>query len=62
MPVLAPHQQGIAIIERLVADNIGGSLEATADCNQCSEVLSINMVEGITGVRREKRVGVGDGG
>ena len=37
MPSLTPHQQAIAIFERLVSDNMGRSLEATADCNQCSE-------------------------
>ena len=57
MPSLTPHQQAIAIFERLVSDNLGGSLEATADCNQCSEKLSINLVEGIVGVKREARVG-----
>ena len=57
MPGLTPHQQAIAIIERLVSDNLGGSFEATAHCNQCSEELSINLVEGIAGVQREKRVG-----
>ena len=57
MAGLTPHQQAIAIIERLVSDNLGGSLEATADCNQCSEKLSINLVEGIVGVKREARVG-----
>lgn len=57
MSSVTPHQQAIEIIERLVSDNLSGALEVTADCNQCSEVLSINMVEGIAGVRREKRVG-----
>ena len=38
---LTPHQQAIDTIQRLVSDNMGGSLDATADCNQCSEVLSI---------------------
>ena len=54
---MTPHNQAIQILERLVSDNMGGSLEATADCNQCSEVLSINLVEGIVGVQREERVG-----
>ncbi len=57
MPKLAPHQQAISIIERLVIDNIGGRLEATTHCNQCSEHLVINLLEGIADVRREKRVG-----
>ena len=34
-----------------------GSLEAKATCNQCSEELSINLVEGVAGIRREQRVG-----
>ena len=53
---LTPHQQAIDTIQRLVSDNMGGSLDATADCNQCSEVLSIDLVEGIAGVQREARV------
>ena len=57
MAGLTPHEQAIAVIEQLVLDNMGGSLEATADCNQCSEKLSINLVEGIVGVKREARVG-----
>ena len=57
MPKLTPHQQAISIIERLVIDNMGGSLEAAANCNQCSEELTINLVEGIAGVHREERVG-----
>ena len=56
MPGLTPHRQAIAIIENLVLDNVGGSLEATADCNQCSEKLSINLVEGTVAVQREKGV------
>ena len=52
-----PHQQAIAILERLVLDNLGGSLEAAANCNQCPEELSINLVEGIADIQREKRVG-----
>ena len=57
MPDLTPHQQAIAIIERLIIDNMGGSLEAKANCNQCSEELAVNLVEGIANIRREKRVG-----
>ena len=57
MPKLTPHQQAISIIESLVIDNMGGSLEATANCNQCSEELTVNLVERIANVHREKRVG-----
>ena len=57
MPKLTPHEQAIAIIERLVNDNMGGSLEATAGCNQCSEELAINLVEGVAAVHREQSVG-----
>ncbi len=57
MPTLTPHQQAISIIERLVIDNMGKVLEATANCNQCPEELKINLVEGIATHRREKRVG-----
>ena len=57
MPETTPHQQAIDIIERLVGDNLGGTLEATASCNQCAEELTFNLVEGIAAVQREKRVG-----
>ena len=57
MPKLTPHEQAISIIEKLVADNTGGSLAATANCNQCSEELTINLIEGVAGIHREKRVG-----
>ena len=57
MPRLTPHEQAISIIERLAADNLGGSLEATAHCNQCSEELTINLVEGVAAIRLEQRVG-----
>lgn len=53
-----PHQQAISLIENLVIDNMGGSLEAVANCNQCSEELTINLVERVAGVHREKRIGV----
>ena len=57
MPQLTPHQQAISAIEKLVIDNLGGSLEAAANCNQCSEELTINLVERAAGVHREKRIG-----
>ena len=57
MPKLTPHQQAISIIERIVIANMGGVLEARAGCNQCSEGLTLNLVEGIAGVQREQRVG-----
>ena len=57
MPAATPHQQAISVIEGLVIDNIGGSLEASANCNQCSEELSVNLVDGVAGVHKERRVG-----
>ena len=57
MRKLTPHQQAISIIESLVIDNMGRSLEAKANCNQCSEELTVNLVERIANVHREKRVG-----
>ena len=57
MAKLGPHLQAISIVARLVIDNMGGTLEATANCNQCSEVLTINLLEGIADVHQEKRVG-----
>ena len=52
-----PHDEAVAIIEQLVTKNLGGTLEATAACNQCSEELTINLVEGASSVSREKLVG-----
>ena len=52
-----PHDEAVVIIEQLVTNNLGGKLEATAACNQCSEDLTINLVEGVSSVSREKRVG-----
>ena len=57
MPRPTTHEQAIAIIERLAADNLGRSLTAAAHCNQCSEELTINLVEGVAGIHREQRVG-----
>ena len=51
------HDQAESITEGLLAENLGENLEATADCNQCSEKLTINLIEGVTTVRREKYVG-----
>ena len=52
-----PHDEAVAIIEQLVTKNLGGSLEATAPCNQCSEQLTMNLVAGASSVSREKLVG-----
>ena len=57
MPAATPHQQAISVVEGLVIDNIGGSIEAIANCNQCSEELSVNLVDGVAGVHKERRVG-----
>ena len=63
MPQLTPHQQAISMlhIESLLIDNMGRTqivlFEATANCNQCSEELTVNLVERIANVHREKRVG-----
>ena len=51
------HDEAVAIIEQLVTQNMGGNLEATAACNQCSEELTINLVEMAFSVGREKLVG-----
>ena len=52
-----PHDEAVAIIEQLLTENLGGNLEATAACNQCSEELTINLLEGASSVSREKLVG-----
>ena len=56
-PNRTPHDAAVAIIEQLVTKNLGGNLEATAACNQCSEELTINLVVGASSVSREKLVG-----
>ena len=52
-----PHDEAVATIEQLVTKNLRGNLEATASCNQCSEELTINLVEWASSVSREKLVG-----
>ena len=39
-------------------DSMGGFLQATANSNQHSEELSINLVEGISGIQRERASGL----
>lgn len=56
-PNRTPHDEAVAIIEQLVTKNLGGDLEATGACNQCSEELTINLVAGAFSVSREKLVG-----
>ena len=52
-----PHNDAVSIIEKLVSANLGGVLEATVNCNQCSEKLTVNIVGGATSFQREKQVG-----
>ena len=52
-----PHEEAVAIIEKLAITNLGGHLEATAACNQCSEELTIDLVAGVSSVSREKLMG-----
>ena len=52
-----PHEEAVSILQKLAAKNLGGSLEATAECNQCSETLKINLVEGASSINREKFIG-----
>ena len=52
-----PHEEAVAIIEKLAITNLGGNLEATAACNQCSEELTIDLVAGVSSVSREKLMG-----
>ena len=51
------HDAAVSIIEKLVKEHIGGIFNATAICNQCSEELTINLVNGVVEVQREKLVG-----
>ena len=53
-----PHNEAVAIIEQLVKENLGGSLEAIAECNQCREELKVNIVAGAATLQKEKSVGV----
>ena len=52
-----PHEEAVSIIETLATRNLGGNLGAAAECNQCSEKLTINLVSGVSSVSREKLVG-----
>ncbi len=52
-----PHEEAVSIIEKLATENLGGNLEATAACNQCSEELTINLVAGASSISREKLMG-----
>ena len=54
-----PHDEAVAIIEQLVTTNLGGDLEATAACNQCSEELTVNLVAGA--FQRQSREARGNG-
>ena len=56
-PKPTPHEEAVGIIEKLVVENLGGILEATAVCNQCSEHLTLNLAEGASSYSREKAVG-----
>ena len=56
-PNQTPHEEAVSIIETLTTRNLGGNLRATAECNQCSEKLTINLVSGVSNVSREKLVG-----
>ena len=53
----SPHEEAVAIIEQLVTKNLGGNLDATASCNQCSEGITLNLVAGASSVSRERLVG-----
>ncbi len=53
----SPHDEAISIVEKFSTENLGGRLEASADCNQCREKLTINLVEGASSMSREKFVG-----
>ena len=52
-----PHEEAVAIIEKLAITNLGGHLEATAACNQCSQELTIDLVAGVSSANREKLMG-----
>lgn len=56
-PQLTPHNEAISLIERLVTKNLGGTLKAAADCNQCGDKIAKNLVEGAFRVSRETHVG-----
>ena len=52
-----PHDAAVSIVARLISANLGGSLEAQAQCNQCPDRLMLNLVEGIASIKRESFVG-----
>ena len=51
------HDEAVSIIEKLASGSLGGILEATGDCNQCTEKLRINLLEGASSLSREQSVG-----
>ena len=53
---ISPHDEAVSIVERLALSSLGGTLKATADCNQCDESLVIDLMDGASEVIREKSV------
>ncbi len=56
-PKVAPHEEAVSILEKLIRENLGGEVKATAECNQCPENLTINLVAGAEIVERNRTVG-----
>ena len=53
-----PHEEAVSTIEKLVTQKLEeGCLLAMASCNQCSEELTINLLERVSSVSRGKSVG-----
>jgi len=51
------HQQAISTLERLLTGRVGGRIEAVATCNECPEEFLINLMSGVTFIKREQYVG-----
>ena len=51
------HEQAVSILQKQLEQNIGGELNASADCNQCQEKLAVNLVAKAARVERNKMAG-----
>ena len=47
----------MAILEKHLRENLGGTLEAPAQCNECREELTIDIVAGAARIERNQNVG-----
>ncbi len=51
------HEQAVGILEKHARENLAGTLEATAQCNECHEELTIDLMARAASVERNQAVG-----